>query len=300
MKGMDSEKRKTETSMSKPLFYFLKNISRQVIDLRTLQYCLSFLFIGTLSQSISSYESDPYLWLEEVESKASLAWVEEQNQETFTRYTQSNKFIEQYQKIKTELNDEERIPSAYYQNGEMYNFWRDEENVRGIWRKTSFESYLEDQPVWENILDIDQLAEDEGINWLYRGADCLAPEYKRCLIRLSDGGTDAVTIREFDLIEKKFLRNGFNTYSSKQNASWVNENQILIGADFGEGSMNESGYPMQVKLWNRGEALDDAKVFFKGSYEKIFSFPFVSIRPDGKHYGIIEGPTFFSKVLHLF
>ena len=118
--------------MSKPLFYFLKNISKQAIDLRTLQYCLSFLFIGSLSQSISSYESDPYLWLEEVEGKASLAWVEEQNQETFTRYTQSNEFIEQYQKIKTELNDEERIPSAYYQNGEMYNFWRDAENVRGI------------------------------------------------------------------------------------------------------------------------------------------------------------------------
>ena len=179
--------------------------------MKTLHYFLSFLFIGSLSQSISSYESDPYLWLEEVEGRASLAWVEERNQETFTRYTQSNEFIEQYQKIKTELNDEERIPSAYYQNGEMYNFWRDEENVRGIWRKTSFESYLEDQPVWENILDIDQLAEDEGINWLFRGADCLAPEYKRCLIRLSDGGTDAVTIREFDLIEKKFVRNGFNT-----------------------------------------------------------------------------------------
>lgn len=286
--------------MSKPLFYFLKNISREVIEMKALQYYLSCLFIGLLSQSVISDEPDPYLWLEEVEGKRSLAWVEEQNQETFSRYTQSNAFNEQYQKIKTELNDEERIPSAYYQNGEMYNFWRDAENVRGVWRKTSFESYLEDQPVWENILDIDQLAESEGINWLFRGADCLAPEYKRCLIRLSDGGTDAVTIREFDLNEKKFVKDGFNTYPSKQNASWVNENQILIGADFGEGSMNESGYPMQVKLWNRGEALDGSKIFFAGSYEKIFSFPFVSIRPDGKYYGIIEGPTFFTKVLHLF
>ena len=270
--------------MSKPLFYFLKNISREVIEMKVLQYYLSCLFIGLLSQSVISDEPDPYLWLEEVEGKRSLAWVEEQNQETFSRYTQSNAFNEQYQKIKTELNDEERIPSAYYQNGEMYNFWRDAENVRGVWRKTSFESYLEDQPVWENILDIDQLADSEGINWLFRGADCLAPEYKRCLIRLSDGGTDAVTIREFDLNEKKFVKDGFNTYPSKQNASWVNENQILIGADFGEGTMNESGYPMQVKLWNRGEALDGSKIFFSGSYEKIFSFPFVSIRPDGKHY----------------
>ena len=286
--------------MNKPLFYSLKNTSRKKISLKTIQCCLFFLFLFSLNQSVISSNLDPYLWLEEVEGKKSLAWVEEQNEETFTRYTQSNAFKEKYERIKKELNDDERIPSAYYQNGEMYNFWRDEKNVRGVWRKTSFKSYLKDEPIWENILDIDQLANDEGINWLYKGADCLAPEYKRCLIRLSDGGTDAVTIREFDLEEKKFVKDGFNTYPSKQNASWINEDQILIGADFGEGSMNESGYPMQVKLWNRGESLEEAKIFFSGSYEKIFNFPFVSIRPDGKYYGIIEGPTFFSEVLHLF
>ena len=286
--------------MNKPLFYSLKNTSRKKISLKAIQCCLFFLFLFSLNQSVISSDLDPYLWLEEVEGKKSLAWVEEQNEETFTRYTESNAFKEKYERIKKELNDDERIPSAYYQNGEMYNFWRDEKNVRGVWRKTSFKSYLKDEPIWENILDIDQLANDEGINWLYKGADCLAPEYKRCLIRLSDGGTDAVTIREFDLEEKKFVKDGFNTYPSKQNASWVNEDQILIGADFGEGSMNESGYPMQVKLWNRGESLEEAKIFFSGSYEKIFNFPFVSIRPDGKYYGIIEGPTFFSEVLHLF
>ena len=286
--------------MNKPLFYSLKNTSRKKISSKAIQCCLFFLFLFSLNQSVISSNLDPYLWLEEVEGKKSLAWVEEQNEETFTRYTKSNAFKEKYERIKKELNDDERIPSAYYQNGEMYNFWRDEKNVRGVWRKTSFKSYLKDEPIWENILDIDQLANDEGINWLYKGADCLAPEYKRCLIRLSDGGTDAVTIREFDLEEKKFVKDGFNTYPSKQNASWINEDQILIGADFGEGSMNESGYPMQVKLWNRGESLEEAKIFFSGSYEKIFNFPFVSIRPDGKYYGIIEGPTFFSEVLHLF
>ena len=286
--------------MSKPLFYSLKNTSRKKISLKTGQYCLYFLFLFSLNQSVISSDLDPYLWLEEVEGEKSLAWVEEQNEETFTRYTQSNTFKKKYERIKKELNDDERIPSAYYQNGEMYNFWRDEKNVRGVWRKTSFKSYLKDEPIWENILDIDQLANDEGVNWLYKGADCLEPEYKRCLIRLSDGGTDAVTIREFDLEEKKFVKDGFNTYPSKQNASWINEDQILIGADFGEGTMNESGYPMQVKLWNRGESLEEAIIFFSGSYEKIFNFPFVSIRPDGKYYGIIEGPTFFSEVLHLF
>ncbi len=105
--------------MNKPLFYFSKNTSRKKMDLKTVQCCLSFLFIGLLTQNISSSEPDPYLWLEEVEGQASLTWVEEQNQETFSRYTQSNEFNEQYQKIKTELNDEERIPRR------LLSEWRD-------------------------------------------------------------------------------------------------------------------------------------------------------------------------------
>ena len=286
--------------MNKPLFYSSKNTSRKKIQFKTVElYLLAFLIL-LFNQSASTLELDPYLWLEEVEGRASLEWVKKENQKTFIRYTQSVEFKDQYQRIKTELMDEERIPSAYFQNGEMYNFWRDEKNVRGIWRKTSFESYLKDEPVWEIILDVDELAIEEDVNWLYRGADCLAPEYERCLIRLSDGGTDAVTIREFDLKKKKFVKDGFNTYPSKQNISWLNKDAVLIGADFGKGSMNESGYPMQVKIWNRGDKLKDSEIFFTGSYKKIFNFPIVSIRPDGEYFGIIEGPTFFTQVLHLF
>ena len=286
--------------MNKPLFYSSKNTSRKKIRFKTVElYLLAFLIL-LFNQSASTLELDPYLWLEEVEGRASLEWVKKENQKTFIRYTQSAEFKDQYQRIKTELMDEERIPSAYFQNGEMYNFWRDEKNVRGIWRKTSFESYLKDEPVWEIILNVDELAIEEDVNWLYRGADCLAPEYERCLIRLSDGGTDAVTIREFDLKKKKFVKDGFNTYPSKQNISWLNKDAVLIGADFGKGSMNESGYPMQVKIWNRGEKLKDSEIFFTGSYKKIFNFPIVSIRPDGEYFGIIEGPTFFTQVLHLF
>ena len=206
MKDMVLGKKKTETSMNKPLFYSLKNTSRKKISLKAIQCCLFFLFLFSLNQSVISSNLDPYLWLEEVEGRASLEWVKKENQKTFIRYTQSVEFKDQYERIKTELMDEERIPSAYFQNGEMYNFWRDEKNVRGIWRKTSFESYLKDEPVWEIILNVDELAIEEDVNWLYRGADCLAPEYERCLIRLSDGGTDAVTIREFDLKKKKFVK----------------------------------------------------------------------------------------------
>ena len=173
-------------------------------------------------------------------------------------------------------------------------------NVRGLWRRTSIDSYKTDQPEWEILLDIDELAKKEGQNWVYKGSDCLAPNYEKCLMRLSIGGKDAVVTREFDLVTKTFVENGFNTSESKQSSGWINENQIMIATDFGEGSMNESGYARQVKIWTRGENLEDVEVVFDGDYKKIFSFPFSSIRPDGNYYGILEGPTFFTKVLYLF
>ena len=162
------------------------------------------------------------------------------------------------------------------------------------------DSYKTDQPEWEILLDIDELAKKEGQNWVYKGSDCLAPNYEKCLMRLSIGGKDAVVTREFDLVSKTFVENGFNTSESKQSSGWINENQIMIATDFGEGSMNESGYARQVKIWTRGENLEDVEVVFDGDYKKIFSFPFSSIRPDGNYYGILEGPTFFTKVLYLF
>ena len=267
---------------------------------RLLVIVLSILFLGSCSDGKVVNTQDPYLWLEEVEGDAALQWVNSQNEITQARYTNSERFNETYQFLLDEYNSDDRIPYAYVQNGEMYNFWRDESNVRGIWRKTSIEKYQEEKVEWEVIIDVDQLAKDEDKNWVWRGADCLAPNYERCLIRLSDGGKDAVVVREFNLISKSFIDDGFATLESKQYFSWVNQDQILIATNFGEGSMNESGYPSQVRLWDRNQDIGDAREVFQGDYQKIFSFPFSSIRPDGNYFGILEGPTFFTKVLYLF
>lgn len=267
---------------------------------RLLVIALSILFLGSCSDGKVVNTQDPYLWLEEVEGDAALQWVNSQNEITQARYTNSERFNETYQFLLDEYNSDDRIPYAYVQNGEMYNFWRDESNVRGVWRKTSIEKYQEEKVEWEVIIDVDQLAKAEDKNWVWRGADCLAPNYERCLIRLSDGGKDAVVVREFNLISKSFIDDGFATLESKQYFSWVNQDQILIATNFGEGSMNESGYPSQVRLWDRNQDIGDAREVFQGDYQKIFSFPFSSIRPDGNYFGILEGPTFFTKVLYLF
>ena len=268
--------------------------------MKNLLKAVSIFFLGSCGSGSVVNVEDPYLWLEEVEGEEALQWVQSQNDITQARYESSESFDNTYQFLLDEYNSDDRIPYAYIQNGEMYNFWRDESNVRGVWRKTSIESYQTEEIEWENILDIDQLAQQEGKNWVWRGASCLAPDYERCLIRLSDGGKDAIVIREFDLINKQFISDGFITAESKQYFSWLNEDELLIATNFGPDSMNESGYPRQVKVWNRAQGLEEAKLIFDGDYKKIFSFPFSSIRPDGSYFGVLEGPTFFTKVLYLF
>ena len=262
--------------------------------------CVTFLIMScNTDKEIIVDTSDPYIWLEEVEGTDALDWVRSQNKITEARYAESEEFSSTYEELLEEYQSTDRIPYASVQGGKMYNFWRDEKNVRGVWRRTTIESYKTDNPEWETLLDIDELAKKENQNWVYKGSDCLAPNYDRCLLSLSVGGKDAVVVREFDLVNKVFVEDGFNTVESKQYSSWINENQIMIATDFGEGTMNESGYPKQVKLWTRGENLYEIAPIFDGDYTKIFSFPFSSIRPDGNYFGIVEGPTFFTKVLYL-
>ena len=262
--------------------------------------CVTFLIMScNTDKEIIVDTSDPYIWLEEVEGTDALDWVRSQNKITEARYAESEEFSSTYEELLEEYQSTDRIPYASVQGGKMYNFWRDEKNVRGVWRRTTIESYKTENPEWETLLDIDELAKKENQNWVYKGSDCLAPNYDRCLLSLSIGGKDAVVVREFDLVNKVFVEDGFNTVESKQYSSWINENQIMIATDFGEGTMNESGYPKQVKLWTRGENLYEIAPIFDGDYTKIFSFPFSSIRPDGNYFGIVEGPTFFTKVLYL-
>ena len=256
--------------------------------------CLALIIMGCNTEKERVIDtSDPYLWLENVEGADALDWVKSQNKITETRYAKSEEFSSTYEELLKEYQSTDRIPYASVQGGMMYNFWRDEKNVRGLWRRTTIESYKTDNPEWETLLDIDELAEQENENWVYKGSNCLAPNYDKCLLRLSIGGKDAVVVREFDLVNKTFVENGFNTPESKQYLSWINENQIMVATNFGEGTMNESGYPKQVKVWTRGENLEDISPIFDGDYTKIFSFPFASIRPDGNYYGVVEGPTFF-------
>lgn len=249
---------------------------------------------------MSDEPKDPYIWMEEVLGEKPLNWVREQNALTEERLAGDPRFEAIKARALETFTSKDRIPYGAIYNDEVYNFWQDENHVRGVLRKTSLDDYLAAADKWTTVLDIDALAKAEDENWVYKGRDCLAPEYEKCLIRLSRGGADAVVIREFDLTTNTFVEGGFYSPESKQRVDWMDGDTLLIGTDFGEGSMNTSGYARQVRTWSRGTPLSEASLIFEGREDWPFTFPSVSARHDGKYVLIGEMPDFFTQSFSLF
>ncbi|HHL42381.1 MAG TPA: S9 family peptidase, partial [Hellea balneolensis] len=237
---------------------------------------------------------EDHLWLEDVTGEKALAKVRAWNAKSAKKMQG-----ETYKAMKAELlevyNSPEKIPYIAYRAGLAHNFWQDDEHVKGIWRTTSLQSYHSDEPKWDTVLDIDALAKAEGKNWVYKGNDCLAPEYTRCMVSLSIGGKDAVERREFDLSSKSFVKDGFLLPESKGGTAWLDKDHLLIGVDFGAGTMTDSGYPMITKLWTRGTKMSEARPLYKGEKTDVGVFPSTFENAQGEdEILIVRAVTFYT------
>lgn len=245
------------------------------------------------SRAQADSEEDPYLWLEDVLGEQALAWVESQNQVAGARLEGDERFA----KIKDAAFEvyaaTDRIAYAGQTGEWVRNFWQDQEHVRGILRSASLESYLSGDPEWETLLDIDALSEQEGENWVYKGSDCLAPEYRHCMVMLSRGGADAVVLREFDALNKEFVDDGFVSSEAKQSVDWIDEGHLLIGKAAEGFRTTDSGYAAELRLWKRGEPLAESKVVFEVPDSYAFMQPAVIRSPSGTHVFAVGSPAFF-------
>jgi len=212
---------------------------------------------------------DPYQWLEDVGGDAALSWVRERNAES-APIKDDLAFAQLESDLRSILDSDARIPFVSKIGEHYYNFWKDAANPRGIWRRTTLAEYRKDSPQWELLLDLDALNKAEGENWVWQGADCLRPEYRRCLLALSRGGADANVTREFDLPSKSFVADGFFRPEAKGGLQWIDQDTVYVFTDFGAGSMTSSGYPRIVKEWKRGTPLDSATVVYEGGPEDMY------------------------------
>ena len=214
-------------------------------------------------------QNDRYAWLEDVTGAKPLDWVKAQNAKTEARLASTPAFKQMELSIREVLDSDAKIPGVQKIGEYYYNFWKDQQHPRGLWRRTTLAEYRKAEPQWETVLDLDALNQAEGENWVWHGADCLRPlheggEYRRCLIALSRGGADADVTREFDLSTKRWVEGGFFRPEAKGGLSWIDQDTVYVFTDFGEGSMTSSGYPRIVKRWKRGTPLASAATVYAG------------------------------------
>ncbi len=244
-------------------------------------------------------QDDPYIWLEDVEGNDALTWVRARNTESQAALEQAPGFAALRDDLRAILDSDARIPMVQKIGDHYYNLWRDAKNERGLWRRTTLEEYRKKEPVWQTVLDIDALGKAEDVNWVWGGASCLRPEYRRCLIALSRGGADATVTREFDLIEKRFIPGGFTRPEAKGALAWRDENSVYAFTDFGPGSMTSSGYPRVVREWTRGTPLADAPVVYEGDANDMYISGYRDLTPGFERDFVSRTIAFYNDELYL-
>ncbi|WP_395648826.1 prolyl oligopeptidase family protein [Thermomonas sp.] len=215
-------------------------------------------------------QDDPYAWLEDVSGAKSLDWVKARNAKAEADIASSAPFKTLEAQIRASLDSTAKIPGVEKIGAYYYNFWKDAQHQRGLWRRTTLDEYRKPEPAWETVLDLDALNTAEGTQWVWHGANCLRPKYQRCLIALSPGGSDADVTREFDLTTKQFVQDGFFRPEAKGGLGWIDENTVYVFTDFGAGTLTSSGYPRMVKQWTRGTPLASAKLVYAGKPDDMY------------------------------
>lgn len=243
--------------------------------------------------------TDPLIWLEDIDSPKALAWVEAQNARTAKRLEGDPRYEAFLTEGRAIFTATDRVPRPNFRARGVDNFWQDGEHTHGLWRHTSLSAYRQQAPAWDVVLDIDKLAKDEGRNWFFKGASCLKPDETLCLVRLSNGGGDAVELREFDTRSKTFVEGGFRSPEGKQDADWLDRDTLVASREWTPGEVTDSGYAYVVKLVSRS---GEAREIFRGETSDVQANASVLRGEGGKAQGVLirRGVTFFESEYSLY
>ncbi|HEX5775310.1 MAG TPA: prolyl oligopeptidase family serine peptidase [Caulobacteraceae bacterium] len=258
-----------------------------------------FPLIAALSIAVPALaQTDPHQWLEGVETPASLAWVAQENAKTTAVLQGDPRYSRLHDEALAILSADDRVPSADFIGPSVFSFWQNAQHVRGVWRRTRLRSYATGERRWETVLDLDALSKAENATWVWKRADCAAPAYTRCLISLSEGGKDAVEVREFDLATRRFVEGGFRFPEGKQSVEWLDPDTVIFtrAAD----GATESGYGYVIRTLKRGRPIGQAAEVFRGQAADVAVSPHVFEDAQGRKAVVLErGTDFFHSEFHL-
>jgi prolyl oligopeptidase len=242
---------------------------------------------------------DPYLWLEDVTGDKALDWVKKQNAVSQKELEAEPGFGPLRDRLKSILDSKEKIAFPSVMGSFIYNFWKDDEHPRGIWRRTSLAELKKKKPKWEVVIDVDALGKAESESWVWHGASCLFPKYEKCLVSLSRGGADADVVREFNAKKKEFVKDGFFVPEAKTDVAWKDDDTIYVGTNFGEGSLTDSGYPRITKEWKRGTPLSSATTIFEGKKTDVAVSSWREFDHGRVRDWVARSPSFFTDERYL-
>ncbi|WP_240609562.1 prolyl oligopeptidase family serine peptidase [Phenylobacterium deserti] len=228
--------------------------------------------------------NDPYAYMEEIEGARAMQFANDENARSLPQLQNDPRYAGLYADALKIATATDRIPGVYFAgDGSLRDFWQDAQHVRGLWRTTSLESYRAGKPQFRTLIDVDAMSKAENANWVFKGADCLKPDERYCLVSLSNGGKDAVVVREFDTQTGQFIPNGFQLPEGKHRFEWVDKDTLIVATDWTRGEVTTSGYPFVVKLVKRGQALSAAQEVFRGRADDggYGVNPIVLREPDG-------------------
>lgn len=234
----------------------------------------------------SAVRADTFLWLEQVDGARAMEWVRAENAKTAAVLENDPRYPGLFKQALEIAEAKDRIPEPHFIGGRILNAWQDADHVRGVWRRTTLEDYRKPAPAWKTVLDLDVLATAEKANWFWSGADCEEPAERRCMLSLSDGGEDAVTMREFDMRMGRFVGGGFSLPRGKQGSAWDGREALLVAREWAPGELTRSGYPFVVKRIKRGQPLSDAVEVFRGSPDDVAARP-LALHDGAGHRAII-------------
>ncbi len=241
-----------------------------------------------------SPDDDPYLWLEEIEGGPALAWIDQQNARTLARFGGDEWHGDSA--ILTGLFDRpDNIPYVRRRGKLLFNFWQDAANPKGVWRTTTLESYRTSEPAWSLLLDVDALASQEQKDWVWGAASVLPRTFDRAIIRLSPGGSDAVELREFDLTRRAFCPDGFALPMAKSATVWLDHDTLLVISAHGDGMATTSGYARTIRIWRRGDDVDQLSKIGEVPEHYMVLFANVVAKREPETLWFVAMPSFFER-----
>ncbi len=256
--------------------------------------------------TVADPDDDPYLWLEDIDGEAAQAWVAAQNEKTLATFADA-RFAADRDTLATILDRPDNIPYIARRGAYVYNFWKDAEHPRGLWRRTTLADFgsqetsleMSHETSWEILLDLDALAAAEKEDWVWGGATTLPGSHDRAILRLSRGGGDAVVLREFDVTGLCFVADGFVLPEAKGGVDWVDRDTLLLASAHGEGMATKSGYSRTVRLWRRGAPPDAAEIIFETTAESMGTWSGIDRCGASPRIWLADKPAFFEVMVWL-